>query len=404
MRLTTPRTVAARNVAARDAAIRGALGLRTPALALLAGRPLDDTHCAALAANAVAWHVFLLAECCAVPLARALRRAGAWDSLAPDARVAIAAAESRELQRILTARAQLTELDAVAASLGVMPIVLKGGATLAEGTPVDLGDLDLLITDDAADLLARALVTRGYARARVIAAEETLLRAGGLPVELHTSVPYGRVPVPLPADAPATPPIARLGESRALRRLVGAPALMMLLRHGVLHHPIRRGHLRDLVVLAEAIGRCTPAEVDAVTAVCAADPDGSALAETLVLARAIQAGAPTADTPATRRSAAHKYLFALGAWRRVSRVAPRWPTLLFAALDRPAARRASWWAALVSGNDPGSPWACGPLGRAAPHITAALIVPARLAYRATLVVAAMAAGPHARRRIARLVA
>ena len=397
------RLISRSNTAARDTAIRRALTLRAPALALLAGRPLTDADRAALGAGAVAWHVFLTAECCAAPLACALRRAGAWNLLAPEARFAIAAAEARELQRALAARAQLAELDALAVALGVMPIVLKGGACIAEGATVDLGDLDLLVTGDVADLLARALVARGHAR--TTDGDETKLQIDGrLPVELHTSLPYGRVPVAPPADVSGAPSIAPLAAYRALRRLVGAPALMMLLRHCVLHHPSRRGHLRDLVVIAEALGRCTEDEVAAVARTCASDAHGPELSDTLALALALHTGAAIVDPPAVRRSAAHKYLFALGTWTRTVRVAPRWPTLLCAALDRPAARRAPLWNALVSGSDQSSPWSCGSIGRGAPRLTAAVVAPLRVIYRAGLVLCAVAAGPFARRRVARLLA
>ncbi len=404
--------------AGRDAAVRGALALRAPALALLAGRAPDAAGRAALGAPAAAWELFLAAECCAIPVARALRMVGAWDSLSPDARAAVAAAESREMQRVLAARGQLAELDRLAAAFGVMPIVLKGGATVAEGTALDLGDIDLLVTGDVAATLAAALVARGYAPSG-----DALVRPGALPIELHDHVSYGRAggagdraarPAESCAAGPWTgascvslacadePPLVPLAGCRALRRLVGAPAVLLLLRHGVLHHPFRRGHLRDLVVLAEAIGRCTPDAVDAVSRACAADPDAADLTETLALALAIRAGADVADPPAVRRMATHKYLFALGTWRRAVRIAPRWPTLLCAAIDRPAARHAPLRDALASREQTDPHWELRRLARHAPRLAAAARGAARLPYRVVLVLCALGAGPFARRRVARL--
>ena len=387
--------------AARDAAVRGALSLRAPTLALLAGRPLAHEERDALGAGAAAWRLFLAAECCALPLARALRRAGAWNALAPEARAAAAAAEARELQRVLAARVGLAELDGVCAALGISPVVLKGGATVADGTPLDLGDLDLLVTGPAGDALAAVLGARGYEGAPE---GDALTRPGCLPVELHDAVAYAGVDhAAVAAGTAGAPPTAPLANCRALRRLVGAPAVLLLLRHGVLHHPFRRGHLRDLVVIADALGRCAPGEVDAVARACDADPAAPALADTLALARALHAGAPTADPRAVRRAAAHKYLVALGTWRRAVRLAPRWPALLCAALDRPAARYAPLWDTLASRTQEDPRWHLPPLARHAPRLAARIGATARLPYRATLVACALAAGPFARRRVERLV-
>ncbi len=375
--------------AARDAVVRGALALRAPALSVLAGRAPGPAERAALGQSADAWRLFLAAECCALPLAGALRRAGTWDALAPAARDAADAAAARELQRVLAGRAALAELDGVAAALGIAPVVLKGGAALADGTPLDLGDLDLLVGGDAAVALAAVLAARGYEPAP---AGGALARPGGIPVELHTHVVYS-------GAGPATAPLAGC---RALRRLDGAPAVLLLLRHSVVHHPFRRGHLRDLVLIAHALGRCPPDAAEAVARACDADPAGPELADTLALARALHAGAPAADPPAVRRAAAHKYLLALGTWRRAVRLAPRWPDLLCAALDRPAVRHAPLRDALASQTLDDPRWAFPAIARHAPRLATSLGRAARVPYRTALVLCALGAGPFARRRVARL--
>lgn len=387
-RLRTPRVIARRR--ARNAAIRGALALRAPALVLLAERAPDARARAVLTgASSDAWQLFLVGECCAIPIARALRASGVWDSLPADARAAVSAAEGRETRRVLAAHAALHEVDVVATALGVSPIVLKGGATLAAGTAVDLGDLDLLLRADDAHVLAHALAGHGYREAA-----GTLVAAGRLPIELHASVPYAEL-----GEAPPTVPLAG---ARALRRLVGPPAVLLLLRHGVVHHPFRRGHLRDLVVLAEALDRCTPADRAQVADLCAADPAGPELADTLRLAQAIRDGAPVIDPPAVRRAAAHKYLFVLGTWDRAARVAPRWSGLLCAALERPAMRYAPFWDALRCRAQRDPRWQVATLVRVAPRLASLVTTAARLPYRGALVAVALLAGPFARHRISRL--
>ncbi|HEY0779911.1 MAG TPA: hypothetical protein VGD56_18240 [Gemmatirosa sp.] len=76
--------------------------------------------------------------------------------------------------------------------------------------------------------------------------------------------------------------------------------------------PFRQGQLRDLVAIAEALGRCGPGEVDAVARACTADPGGGELSDTLALARALRTGAEVVDRPGVQRIAAQRYRAALG--------------------------------------------------------------------------------------------
>ena len=47
---------------------------------------------------------------------------------------------------------------------------------------------------------------------------------------------------------------------QALRRPIGAAAVVLLLEHSVVQHPHRRGHLRDLALLTDALRECSDVE------------------------------------------------------------------------------------------------------------------------------------------------
>src|SRR5215472_16643264 len=83
-----------------------------------------------------AWRLFLRAERCAVALST--RAEG-------DAPPILHAAATVELQRILSARAQIEDLGRSAAATGLRVVVLKGGLlALSSGHAVDLDDVDVL--------------------------------------------------------------------------------------------------------------------------------------------------------------------------------------------------------------------------------------------------------------------
>lgn len=387
--------------------IPDALALRAAALALLAGRQPDARGADALAdASEAAWRLFLRAECCASALGAALRRQGWAERLAPGARAALARAESRELQRVLAARAQLRTLDALAAERGLAPVVLKGGAAVGAGAIADLGDLDL--ADDAAGCRAldAALRARGYGPAAPAGNDGAwshvfgpqlppLAGPDGLPVELHVRADGAA------ADDRRSPLIPGC---RALRREVGAAPLFELVRHAVVQHPHRRGHLRDLVVIAELAARCTAEEVARARARCQADRYAPELVAMLEQALALAAGTPIPEPEATRRIVARKYALALGREAWLSRAIPRWgPRLAFVAVDRRALRRHELGALLRDASRRHGGYALPALARRAPRLAAVVAALAARAYRLAVAGVVIGAGPLVRRRVARVL-
>jgi len=106
-----------------------------------------------------------------------------------------------------------------------------------------------------------------------------------------------------------------------------------VLTHGTLHHPERRGALRDLLVAASAVTWCSPAELDQVERRAAAHRSAGVLLRMLSMARELAAGGPVRDRFA--RESATAYL--LYAW--TARRHPKLPLLL--ALGRTAHALAS---------------------------------------------------------------
>lgn len=327
--------------------VRHALSLRAAVIGLLADcAPSAEEREAVLRAPDDAWRILLTCECCALPLATRLRQHALLPALPAATQRRIAAAELAELQRVLAARSTLEALDHACATLGIAAIVLKGGAIAAERRkqPLDLGDVDALVEErDAAALWTRldALGWRRRSGERMRAVpvrvdanhlEALVPPCEGLPLELHTRLDYQ------PRSDGDLPPQTRpLADHRALRRLIGDGAFVTVLRHSVVKHPHRRGHLRDLAMLAEALGECG-GETDQIEPGLHPDPMAPELIAMCDQAHAMAAGRRIVDDPDTRRFVAWKYAAFAHPAGMLGRL-PGWSGLNYLPLERAPTRR-----------------------------------------------------------------
>lgn len=298
-----------------------ALGLRCWALAMLAGaEPVAPP-----AVTADAWDVFLGIERCAQPLRGALG-ADLLEALPQPARGVLERRGVREAVNTLSLRQEAAQVARLLRARGWSGIVLKGGAAVLGRAPeVDVRDLDVLVRLEHAHRLVADMDGAGYVPETSdpdLAAPNhhemaTRTRDGQIPVEIH----FDLAP-PLEGDAWAgAVPLGTPG----LFRMAPANHLWHVLLHGTLHHPERRGGLRDALVAVEAVRWCTDGELAEVERRCGAHPRGCVPARMLAMARAVAAGAPADHF---RREAAAAYLL----YQFSARYHPR--TALLLALGR----------------------------------------------------------------------
>ena len=311
----------------QSASVSDALLLRAWALDLFGGRGLQRHPSDSLAT----WELFLRSERCALPLrARLAARSPLLERLA-----------TVELQRALSARAQLLEIGRLAAAHRLEPIVLKGGVAALSDDPVDLADVDVLVRQEQSELLANLLNQRGYGSAIAGSAAHLPARFGpeSVPIEVHFAIND----------------LEEIGELRAraqpmpgcpgLWRLSPPDHLWHLLVHSVVSHPERRGCLRDVLLITSAAQQCSPVELADVTGRIARSSRTSALSGMLALARA--AGGGVDGTDCFRQEAAANYLLRdrfpwLARWR----VLPPMATTVFVLLGSRWDRQAEWAAVL----------------------------------------------------------
>jgi Uncharacterised nucleotidyltransferase len=289
------------SMATMRAAAADALRLRSWALALVAGA--DPVPPPAVGRDA--WRVFLGVERCAHPLRDALG-ADLLEALPEPARGALERRGVAEAVNALSLRHEAAQLAGLLRARGWAGMVLKGGAAvLGRACEVDVRDLDLLVRPEHAQSLAADMDAAGYthegpdfdpaASNRHELAPRT--RDGQILVELHFALaprlegdPWtGAVPLEVPG----------------LFRMAPANHLWHVLLHGTLHHPERRGGLRDVLVAAAAVRWCAAGDLAEVERRCRAHPRGSLPARMLAMARCVVEGA-SADP--FRRQAAAAYL------------------------------------------------------------------------------------------------
>jgi hypothetical protein len=338
----------------------------------------------AKAASLPAWELFLRSERCAAPAAAALERAGRVQELAPEVQVLLAHRRRVESVRALRARAQLAELGAVAHERGWRVLVLKGGVPLIRESSgaLDLADLDILVAESqvpavAAWLDERAARTGRYTSPRHVAARYV---EGGVPVEIHHTTElsgsatadgvWDRA-VPLPAGLFGLEPVEHA---------------WFVLHHLTTTHYSRRGRIRDLLLLADALRACPrerwPDIACRVSADRFADPlrDGLAMAQALVQQAAI---ADRCRSVAFTRYVMHELVRRAGRGRSVleAHQVVEW---VFAFQAGREERRFLWERALVPSTGPSSYRFIGSIERLHPRLGLLWRRAARLVHRAAI--------------------
>jgi len=241
-----------------------------------------------------AWRESLRRERCAAPLKARLVGGGHRDALPQELVKVLEVQAARELQRMMMARAQLLEIDRLAASHGLDIIVLKGGvAALADAHAVDLVDVDVLARPESARQLARLLDEVGYAGAGFSSTQHlhTRARSGQLGVEVHQQLDVGD---PSWSAAVWDRAVPLVGTSR-LRRLAPPDHLWHLLYHVGVQHPDRRGAVRDTLLTSCAIADCDEFTLDAVASKIDATPQRRALRDLYAMAVELAEGRTVQD-------------------------------------------------------------------------------------------------------------
>ncbi|MEP7001577.1 MAG: nucleotidyltransferase family protein [bacterium] len=252
-----------------------------------------------------AWAFFLAAETC--PRSLSARLGAAASALPTGARDVLQRAALAELQRVMAARAQLVVIDSLAERLGVEPVVLKGGVHAGDGGEAfDLGDLDVLLPHAEVAAFGRALVEQaGY----VLEPQFGQFKlTGSLTVEVHDGLEVG-YGVDVVGGMESQP----LRGFRRLRRLSPAAHVAYCIQHTTTKHPLRRGHLRDLLLVADALDDCSPSELDAVERALNSAASHELYAATFAVAHAMTMHGPTSARASDpfMRIAAGKYAMAL---------------------------------------------------------------------------------------------
>ncbi len=253
--MTTPRHLAE----PRFTYVVNVLELRRWALSVLGGRrsvPFPGW-------NDISLRLFLESERCATHLARCLDRAEGRVSVPGEVRDRIAQRSNEENGRICSAREHLATMAEIASEHGWRVVVLKGAvAATADDQAVDLVDVDLLVEPQRARRLAAELERHGYkavgdSSPRHLAAR---LKDDGIPVEIHTTLSRDGTPLP-----PATWERMELLETLpGVYRLTWRDHLWHLLEHLVVDHPERRGLIRELMLIGQAIAECGEDDLSAV--------------------------------------------------------------------------------------------------------------------------------------------
>jgi hypothetical protein len=183
----------------------------------------------------------------------------------------------------------------LAGETGCRPILLKGGAFLnVEDRSYDLDDLDILLPSFQAHTYAAALDAAGYRPLVGSGSYRHLdgrLAPGALEVEIHlpTDIEQG---LPFGSALEETRPIPSLP---GLARLVPLEHAWSILVHMTVDHTYRRGRIRDLLLLADAMADCSPDDRAALAHRTARHEAGAVMDAQLAMAKAISEGARPVD-------------------------------------------------------------------------------------------------------------
>jgi hypothetical protein len=400
--------------AVRIRRVREVLELRDAVLRYLA--PGSDARATERldAATPSTWSLLLQCECCALPLVARLRSDGTFARLGAATQQCLSSAEAAELQRVLAARLLVRELDALGVRDGVRFTLLKGAALAADSTrpPLDLGDVDVLATPETRNRAWSALLANGWTPAApgLLPTDELGARPHyaplrserhELPLELHERFEYG-LPAVAAEQVPETIPIAGY---RSIDRLTGPRAVAATLRHSVVAHPHRRGHLRDLFLLDELLRELDEGQVGAATRHLQTDVQSVELLAMLNQARALSRAEDVMDREVLRPFVCFKYAAVAGTSRLLGIRSAAWSAWSHVPLERPAVRRASYRRALRGALEPLAPdWWSYRHRAVSSRLARAVGLPrlVRVVRRAGLVLALVAAGGAIRRHVATL--
>jgi hypothetical protein len=345
---------------ARTRRVREALALRDAVLRYLAqtgdGRSADGIA----SATPAAWSLFVRSECCALPLVARLRADGVLARLDAGVRECLASAEAAELRRVLAARVLVRELDAIGERAGVRFTALKGAAVAADTTrqPLDLGDVDVLVTGTSTERAWDALLSYGWVPvlSGISPADDLGSRAHYAPLrsdrhqlalELHARYDYAG-----PGNAEQTPVVAPIAGHRVIDRLTGAGAVAATLRHSVVAHPHRRGHLRDLFLLAELLQELDESESSRLERNLSGTDQSIELLAMLAQARALARGEHLPDADVLRPFVCFKYAVAAGTSALLGTGSAAWDVMSHLPLERPSLRRAGYHRLLRTASAP----------------------------------------------------
>ncbi|HEX4633235.1 MAG TPA: nucleotidyltransferase family protein [Gemmatimonadales bacterium] len=292
--------------------------------------------------DAGAWRLFLKAERCAVALST--RTEGEAPAL-------LHAAATIELQRVLSARAQIEQLGRSVAGVGQRVIVLKGGVmAMGAAVALDLSDVDVLAEPHVAPRIAALLDSHGYVSQGPGA--EAHLAQRQRPYAVHIEVHHSLNELPAQdvwARAETVP-----GQPGLCR-----PAPLDQLWHALVHatysHPFRRGALRDLLLIGWVDASVSTENRSELDGRLRANPQRERLLRaTLTMAREIRDDRAPIDV-FRREAAAHYQLSRNPAPLGELGLRPHVVQAVYAMLDGGSAQR-DFWHAVWTGRGHESPW------------------------------------------------
>ncbi len=240
------------------------------------------------------WDFVLRAERCALAVRAKLGEYNLAQDTAPDVVTLIGARATLELQRALSARAQLHRIAEIAGEYDWKVIVMKGGAMLTSGGQIDLHDIDVLIRANAAPALARLLDEEGYSSPR---SDEGNMhhhlsprrQENAVAIEIHRTIKGLDDPQDLLNHA------VRTKTNTGLWQFAPIDHLWHLLIHSTIQHPDRRGCIRDIVLIAHGINACTSNDIRTIIARIATHKDAHVLHAAFSLAQSVTEQRPIPD-------------------------------------------------------------------------------------------------------------